>query len=148
MKTVIRDKELELESRRRFLQQIRRSLDNKIEKTKDLLRSETDSYIKGVFSADLKDLDKKLKEADDQLETIKKEMELNKKAILSYSQFLELFSELPVRIRKTKVLRELDFMIRKIFLNFTIKDKIVASYQLNQPIDRFIKEAKIPSSRG
>ena len=75
-------------------------------------------------------------------------MELNKKAILSYSQFLELFSELPVRIRKTKILRELDFMIRKIFLNFTIKDKIVASYQLNQPFDRFIKEAKIPASRG
>lgn len=43
--------------------------------------------------------------------------------------------------------RELDFMIRKIFLNFTIKDKIVASYQLNQPFDRFIKQAKIPSSR-
>jgi hypothetical protein len=75
-------------------------------------------------------------------------MDLNKKAILNYSQFLELFSELPVRIRKTKVLRELDFMIRKIFLNFTIKDKIVASYQLNQPFDRFIKETTIPSSRG
>ena len=148
MKTVIRDKELELESRRRSLQQIRRTLDNKIERTKDLLRDETDSYIKGVFSTDLKDLDKRLKETDDQLEAIKKEMELNKKAILSYSQFLELFSELPVRIRKTKVLRELDFMIRKIFLNFTIKDKIVASYQLNQPFDRLIKETKIPASRG
>ena len=39
-------------------------------------------------------------------------------------------------------------MIRKIFLNFTIKDKIVASYQLNQPFNRFIKEAKIPFGRG
>ncbi len=145
---MIRDKELELESRRRSLQQIRRSLDNKIEKTKDLLRNEAGSYIKSVFSADLKDLDKRLKGTDDQLEAIKKEMELNKKAILSYSQFLELFSELPVRIRKTKVLRELDFMIRKIFLNFTIKNKIVASYQLNQPFDRFMKQAKIPSGRG
>ncbi|MBI4038988.1 hypothetical protein HY384_03455 [Candidatus Daviesbacteria bacterium] len=44
--------------------------------------------------------------------------------------------------------KELDFMIRKIFLNFTIKDKVMAFYQLNQPFDRFVKEAKIPVSRG
>lgn len=45
-------------------------------------------------------------------------------------------------------MKEKDYIIRKIFLNFTIKDKKVASYKLNPPFDGFIKEGKFRSSRG
>ncbi len=149
MKGVLSDKEKELESRRKSLLQLRRSLDDKIENTKDLIRLEKDDpYIRQVFKKELKDSDIRLQEVDDQIEAIKKELETNKQAVLSYSEFLELLNDLPVLLRKSRLLKQKDFVIGKIFLNFVIKDKNVASYQLNPPFSGFIEKGFLPVGRG
>lgn len=148
MKSVIREKEGELDSRRRSLNMEKRVIEDRIEKTKLLLLDEKDTFIKETFKRDLKVKEDGLTGILDDIEKIKQAQGQNKEAIYSYKEFLELFDNLPVTLRKTKTLKEKDFIIRKIFLNFTIKDKKVASYQLNQPFDGFIKEGKFRSSRG
>jgi hypothetical protein len=53
---------------------------------------------------------------------------------LSYEQFIELFEQLPNKLAKSKKLKEKDFILRKIFLNFILKDKKVANLSLNPPL--------------
>jgi hypothetical protein len=67
---------------------------------------------------------------------------------LSYEQFIELFEQLPNKLAKSKKLKEKDFILRKIFLNFILKDKKVANLSLNPPFDRFVKVASFTNSRN
>lgn len=148
MKSVIREKEAELDSRRRSLNIERRGCEDRIEKIKNYLLEETDTFIKDSFKNDLKVKENELTVVLDDIENIKQAHGNNKGVIYSYKEFLELFDNMPVILRKTKGMREKDYIIRKIFLNFTIKDKKVASYQLIPPFDGFIKEGKFRASRG
>lgn len=148
MKSVISEKEGELDSKRRSLNMEKRVAEDRIEKTKTFLLEEKDTFIKETFEKDLKVKEDELTGILDDIEKVKQAQGQNKQAIYSYKEFLELFDNLPVILIKTKGMREKDFIIRKIFLNFTIKNKKVASYQLNPPFDGFIKEGKFRSSRG
>lgn len=58
------------------------------------------------------------------------------------NDFIELFHKVPLELTQTRYLERRDFIIRKIYLNFTIKDKQIVSYQLKPPFDLFIKGAK------
>ena len=66
----------------------------------------------------------------------------NGSAILSYEKFLELFTELPIKIRKLENMKDLDTIIKNIFSNFYIDDKKVASYELKSPFKELIKASK------
>lgn len=142
MRHVIANKEELLETQRRSLTKAKIDTDDKIEKIKDLLISETDIQIKNTFKTELKKEQDNIAALKKNLEQVKTEKEKHKQAILSYEQFLELFNDLPNIISKTNVLKEKDFLLGKIFLNFIVKNKKVLSCQLNQPFDRFIKQVK------
>ncbi len=82
------------------------------------------------------------------LDKLKAEKEKHKQAIMSYEQFLELFTDLPNIVSKTKSLKEKDYLLGKIFLNCVVKDKKVLSCQLNPPFNKFVKHGVLTSSRG
>lgn len=73
---------------------------------------------------------------------MKSQIKRGKSEILTISEFIELFSNITLRLAKTRSIVEKDFIIRKIYLNFTIKDKKVLSYKLNKPFYMFFKGAK------
>lgn len=146
---VIQEKERkELESRRKSLQQVAQELDKRIAQIKDSLYEEKDSEIKEEYKDDLKAKKAKLKEILDEIEKVKELKVKGSKAIKTYQEFVELFTDLPDILRKTKSMEGKDQIIRKIFSNFILKDKKVASYQLNQPFKDFIEKGFFVSSRG
>ncbi|HSX48767.1 MAG TPA: recombinase family protein [Candidatus Saccharimonadales bacterium] len=148
MKQVITDKNKELNSKKRGLLIEKRLLSEKVEKTKDFLLNETDEFVKDTFKTDLKSDEKLLEDVLGSLIKISELEDSNKGVVYSYEQFLELFDNMPVLLRKTKSMKEKDFIIRKIFLNFILADKEVTNYRLNPPFDRFVKEDTFPLSRG
>lgn len=148
MKIVQEKERKELEAKRKSLQQISKELEERIALIKDSLYEETDNEIKEEYKADLKAKKVKLKEVLEGIEKIKEAKVKGSKVVLTYKEFVELFNDLPDRLRKTKSMEGKDQIIRKIFSNFVLKDKKVASYQLNQPFKDFIEKGFFVSSRG
>ena len=122
--------------------------DEKIEKIKELLLHETDIQVKDTFRADLKKAQSDIATMRVDIDKLKEEKEKHKKAIMSYEQFLELFTDLPNIVSKTKSLKEKDYLLGKIFLNCVVKDKKVLSCQLNPPFNKFVGSTELSSSRG
>ena len=148
MKAVGEKQRKELESRRKSLQQPATQLEERIRRIKDLLIDEDDNEIKDSFKNDLKSKEHELKAIHDEVSKIKEVQQRGNKAIITYSDFIELFNNLPDILRKTKTIEGKDQIIRRIFSNFTLKDKKVASYQLNQPFKDFFDKGLFVSSRG
>lgn len=78
-----------------------------------------------------------------------------KTAILTYSEYLELFENIGVNLRKTHDMGVLDENIKKFFLNFTIKQwgtgkkqRWEITHKLNEPWDGFIKSNNFVDGRG
>lgn len=140
--------EKDLNSQKMSLLNLLKQTEFKIEKTKDLLLIEKDEYIKSIFKKDLKQLETNITNLKSKIEKISLEKRSSETVELTYAKFIELFNSLPDKISQTKSIKEKGFLISKIFLNFTIKDGKVLSYQLNKPFDGFIKEGKFLSSRG
>ena len=137
MALTIRENAKELESE--FMSLIKResAANNDLEYTRDYLKTATDPELKEDFEEDYKKIKDKLKTIAGEKEKINQAKELNKKAILTYSEFLELIDSLPDIIRKTKDLKQLDFYIKKIFSNFTVHEKIISKFELNSPFKEF-----------
>ncbi len=148
MKHVQENERKELEARRKSIQIAVKELEERINLIKESLYKETDSEIKDEYKADLKAKKAQLKQANDELTKIKEAKAKGSKVILTYKEFVELFNELPDILRKTKTMEGKDQIIRKIFSNFILKDKKVASYRLNQPFKDFIDKGYFASSRG
>lgn len=145
MKVVSEKQKKEFESRRISLQQSAKQLEERIGKIKDYVLDASDNEIKNTFNDDLKDKNKELKAILEEADKIKQIKLQGNKAILVYSDFVELFNNLPDILRKTKAIEAKDQIIRKIFSNFSLKDKKVASFRLNQPFEDFFKKGFIVS---
>lgn len=124
----------------------RREAENKLSKIKDFLIKEDSAELRDSFKADLALKETELKELAEQISKLKTALDTKKTAILTYPQFLELSSKLPVVIRKTKHMEDLDFLIRKIFSNFIIINKKTAQIKLNEPFNAILSEAEMPKS--
>ncbi len=148
MKVVSEKQVKELEGRRKSLQQSAKQLEERIGKIKDLLLDETDDDIKKSFKEDLKVKERELKALLDEGNKIKEAQLQGNSAIIAYSDFIELFNNLPDILGKTKTIEGKDQIIRRIFSNFTLKDKNVSSYQLNQPFKDFFEKGFIVNGRG
>jgi len=92
---------------------------------------------------DLKNDQSYLRKLNEYINEAEQNIEKNKDSILTYEKFIELFKELANFIRKARKLDDLDYIIKKVFLNFTVKDKKVANFNLNEPFDRLIKSEEI-----
>ena len=52
---------------------------------------------------------------------------------MTYEEFLELFENMGQIMAKTVNMRDLDYLCRKLYMNFTIQGKKVIKSTLNQP---------------
>lgn len=145
MKVASEKQKKELESRRISLQQSAKQLEERIGKIKNYVLDASDNEIKDTFNDDLKIKNKELKAILEEVIKIKQIKLQGNKAILTYSDFVELFNNLPDILRKTKTMETKDQIIRKIFSNFSLKDKKMASFQLNQPFKDFFEKGFIVS---
>jgi hypothetical protein len=148
MASVKKRREQELDSLKRSLLQKRHLTAEKIDKIKAMLLDEEDEEIRRHFKIDLKTKDKELKELEDKINKVKQALKANQTAVFKYSEFVELLRQLPDFLRKTKDMRGKDEIISKIFSNWTIKDKKVAEYQLNQPFKSFVEKGFVTCGRG
>lgn len=103
-----------------------------------------------------------LDEVDNELKSLKKDLgelvrnrKSLKQAILTYKQYLELFENIGVRLAQTHDILVLDELIKKFFLNFTVKVPIkgtkqglVVTYTLNEPWQSFVKSHDFVRGRG
>ncbi|MFZ2189365.1 MAG: recombinase family protein [Candidatus Magasanikiibacteriota bacterium] len=148
MKKVVMEKERSLIQKIRSLTETRVHKKNQFEKTKKSLIQETDEDIKGFFKEDLKQLEKDINNLETEIDELKDEKERNNSVTLTYSEYLELFNNLAERIKKIGVMEDLNFIMKKIFLNFTIKEGKVALYTLNSPFGEFVKDRIVLTCRG
>ncbi len=148
MKRVNRNRTEEMETKRRSLIKQRSDAERVIEQTKELLRTETDEAIKDIFRADLKVKLATVEAYTNEIKTISEAQKKGDSAIVSYEKFMELFGSLPVIIGQTKTLKQLNFIMEKIFLNFTVKGKKVLSCQLKPPFKEIVERASVSTGRG
>lgn len=148
MRRIIDEKEKNAISQEASLRQSLRHIKDKIQVRVDDMASIKDASVKEFYEQEIAQL---LKEKDTIEKKLKEFKEIKAKAqqlILSYDQFVELMKGFGLRLRNEKVLEKKDYLIKKMFSNFTVKDKKVASYSLNSPFKEFEEEAKILNGRG
>lgn len=148
MLKVIEQKESECAHLLKSLAQQKTQAETRLEKTKDLLLGETDPTIKEVFKKDLKKIENKLHELVQSIAQAKEQKAKIQSSILAYSDFIELFKNLAHTVKKTASMQDLDFIIRQIFLNFTLEGKKVAHYTLNSPFREFVEMGVVTVGRG
>jgi DNA invertase Pin-like site-specific DNA recombinase len=78
-----------------------------------------------------------------------------KQAVMTYSEYLELFSFIGVELPKTRDMQLVDETVRKFFLNFTITDhgagkkqRYEITHNLKEPWAKFVKTDNFVSGRG
>ncbi len=115
------------------LQAHKRKSEAKIVRIKNMLTSDEEDSIKQEYKGDLKKVRDDIKNTDNNIEEVQKVIKKGKASILTYTEFLELIENMPLILRKTKNMSELDYIVRKMFLNFTIQNKKVIESTLNTP---------------
>src|SRR5690606_23205533 len=133
MKVIQERKTSEYRSALASISQGHRKLQEKITNAKEVILTETDSSVRASYPEDLRLLLQDIKAKEKDMEAIKEALGKNKVATLKYEKFLELFKNLALRTEKSRKMDELDFIVRFMFLNFTIKDQKVANYKLKPP---------------
>ncbi len=83
------------------------------------------------FKEDLKQTLEKLAENEKLIAKTTKELDGKKEATRTYEEFIELFDNLANYIRKIKKMEDLDYVIRKVFMNFYVEDKKVTKITQN-----------------
>lgn len=119
-----------------------REAKRKRDETLELLRGEIDMEIQVVLKQEIKALTKDLKQYTAELKSLQTQLEQKNPDIVDSKRFFELFKILPSFIGKIESMEDLDWIMRKIFVNFTIKNKKVASYSLNAPFNGLVKAPK------
>lgn len=120
---------------------------NRQNQIKEILLSSQDAGTKDLFKDDLAKINTQLIELDEQIQKTSSHLEKNKVTVLAYSDFIKLMDYMPKYIGEIKNMKELDFIIKKIFLNFSIKDKNVEKYTLNSPFDA-LEASKVLNGAG
>ncbi len=117
------------------LQAKERKINEKIVKIKDMLISDETKEIKDEYKLDLQKSKAEIVTINGEIQKAQKLIAKGKVNILTYAEFLELLDNTASYIAKSRDMKELDYFIRKIFLNFTIQGKNVVNTTLNSPFD-------------
>jgi hypothetical protein len=135
MGRVSKERLLEAGRKLRSLQTQKLKLEEKVESIKDMLSSHESEDIKSLYRDDLKPTQEELRRIKEKIGEVKAYIEAGKVSILTYSEFVELMENMPKVLRKTKNMNDLDYVIRKMFLNFTVSPKEIVKSTLNSPFD-------------
>lgn len=109
---------------------------------------EKEKKIKESFKEEFTLSEKEIERIDAEIVKHKEAIENNKNVVMDYQKFLELFDNMAQTIEEMTYLKDKDAMVRKLFLNFTIKDQKVAEYKLNHPFDEFVQRGLFLNCRG
>jgi site-specific DNA recombinase len=95
------------------------------------------------------------KELEKQLKELGAKRNAMKQSIMTYEQYLELFQSLSVKLEKTSDMALLDQILKKFFLNFTIKatgkgkqQRCEITHELKEPWATFVKSGDFERGRG
>ena len=102
---------------------------------KAVLATEKDERIKASYREDIKKAIEEIDAVEAEIARLEALSVAGKTAILTYAQFLELMEKTPKILASIKQMKELDYIIRKIFSNFAIRDKKVIKSALIAPFD-------------
>lgn len=122
--------------------------ESKIVRIKELIVNTDDQSVRVIFESDLKTELANVEAQKESLKLLDKKIKEGEVAPLTHEQFIELMNNLPDEIAKTTDMKQLDYKIRKIFLNFTVKDKKVLLYTLQSPFKEFVENGLLSKSRG
>lgn len=123
-------------------------LDIRLIRTKDMLTSDEEEAIKEHYRGDLKKINEGLQSIESRIEQQKELIAKGKAGLLTYEEFLELMEKTGQIMRKIKNMNELDYLCRKMYMNFTIRQKKVIKSTLNQPFDDLYNAKVHSSGRG
>lgn len=90
-----------------------------------------DAVLVKEFKKDLTQQLAKQHELENEIRKLQKKREDGKEAIQSYEQFIELFGNLAQHIKKITNMDDLDYIMKKVFMNFVIEGKKVAQITQN-----------------
>lgn len=134
MERILSEQNKEMERELKSLVAQRQHAEERMEDMKELARgAKGDRVLVKEYQADMKANLAKAKELSEQI-TILKSQRLNpNEAIATFEEFHELFKNIANLIRKIDGMADLDFIIRKIFMNVTVTDQKVADITQNSP---------------
>ena len=135
MKRVSEANGIEANAEMRSLQAKYKNTIERHEKTKALLL-DGDIELQEIFKNDLVAHKKKQKELVEQIRLAQEKIDKNKGSVHTYEKFLELMETIPKNLDYRKGMDELNYILRKVFLNFYIEDKKVVKTTLNSPFDK------------
>lgn len=133
MKRIIELQGKETESTLRSLSLQLRHVAERITEAKREVHEEEDATLKKAFKQDLKEQLEKAQKLETQIKKLKQSREHANDIILTYESFIELFQNLATRIQKIDRMDQLDFVIKKLFSNFTVDGKKVTHITQNSP---------------
>ncbi|MFH1365999.1 MAG: recombinase family protein [Patescibacteria group bacterium] len=126
----------------------KRKLENDFINTKELLVSDKSPELKEHFKGDLDKIQTGIKNFAEKIEKQNELIANGKGSLLTYSDFLELMEKTQQIMRKIKNMKELDYVCRKIFMNFIIKEKKVIKSTLSSPFDTLFDAKKVKCGDG
>lgn len=94
---------------------------------------EKDDQVKEYQKEDFQKTSDRIIEINTEVEGLEKQIKAVKGATLTYEDFLELFDNMALRLSKTDKMEDLNILLQKVFLNFTVTKKSVEGYTLNEP---------------
>lgn len=116
-----------------------RKQEQKIVGIKETMYGDFDASIKQMAKEDLKKAEDEKREMEHAIEQKKKLVEQGKTSLLTYQQFIELMDNMGKNLRSLRNLKDIDFVMRKIFLNFTVSGKNIANATLSAPFEELYK---------
>lgn len=127
-------RDVELLSKLKSLNKQLEGVRDKVQGTKELLkRHAEDAVLVREFKRDLKGHLTKQSELEDAIRKMQSKRDISKHAIESYESFIELFKNLAQRIQNITNMTDLDFVLRKVFMNFFVDGKKVVQITQNSP---------------
>lgn len=111
-------------------------------RTLEALKGTDDLEVKKLFEQEISQRSHRIERLEEGIDQQKEILKQNPDNILEFQKFFELMQKLPQLIEKTTVMKELDEILRQIFVNFTIENKKVASYSLKSPFKELFEASK------
>ena len=102
--------------------------------TKRML-TENDTDLKEHYTDDLNNYKKRIEDISRAIKEVEEEKNIKKSSILEFKEFIELFKNAGVILRKTRSMKVKDEIVRKIFSNFVIKNESIEEFRLAEPFN-------------
>ena len=135
MKRVSNERLLEAKKMLSAFQAHKRKLENKLVNVKTILEGKEEEAIKDEYRNDLKQARKEIRDTENNIDKQKAVITQGKSEILTYEDFLELMEKTTQITRNIRSMKDLDYVCRKLFSNFRIKEKKVIESTLCAPFD-------------